>query len=98
MKREDLLPFSFGGNKARKAMLYYEYFKSKKADYIVTYGASSSNHCRVIANLAASNDIPCYIISPSESSFATSNKYLVELLGAEVIEVPVSEVSITIDN
>ena len=33
IKREDLLPFSFGGNKARKAALFLQDIKKKNADY-----------------------------------------------------------------
>ena len=49
VKREDLLPFSFGGNKARKAQLIFNKIDSENVDYVVTYGSSSSNHCRVVA-------------------------------------------------
>ena len=39
IKRDDLLPVSFGGNKARKATLFLKtYFKG--ADCVVTYGSS----------------------------------------------------------
>ena len=44
IKREDLIPFSFGGNKARKAALFFEDFDKGGYDCIVTYGSSSSNH------------------------------------------------------
>ena len=50
IKRDDLYPLSFGGNKARKAELFWKDIQAKQADYVVTYGSSSSNHCRVIAN------------------------------------------------
>lgn len=98
IKRDDLLPISFGGNKVRKAILFFEDFRKKNADCIVTYGASSSNHCRVIANLSASIKIPCYIITPSELIFPTNNKKMIELFDAKIIESPVSKVSVTINN
>lgn len=97
IKRDDLLPVSFGGNKVRKALLFFQDIMNKKADCIVTYGASSSNHCRVIANIAASEKIPCYIISPIESSYETFNKRMVELFGATIIKCPISEVENTIN-
>lgn len=96
IKRDDLFPVSFGGNKARKALLFFEDFKIKKADCIVTYGSSSSNHCRIIANLAISKGIPCYVIAPNESSAPTFNSKLIKLFGATVIHCPVSEVNKTI--
>lgn len=97
IKRDDLHPVSFGGNKARKAMLFFEDIKAKNADSVVTYGSSSSNHCRVIANIAASYKVPCYIVSPLESSHPTTNRKIVELFGAKIIECPVYEVSSTIN-
>jgi D-cysteine desulfhydrase len=97
VKRDDLLPISFGGNKARKAVLFFEEMKQKEADCVVTYGSSSSNHCRVIANIAAAKGIPCHIITPNESSHPTSNSKMVELFGSIVTQCPISEVSFTIE-
>lgn len=97
IKREDLIPYSFGGNKARKAAKFFEIIDAMKKDYIITYGSSHSNHCRIIANLAAYRNIPCLIISPEEKQTKTSNKILMKLFGADIITVPVDEVSKTID-
>lgn len=97
VKRDDLLPFSFGGNKARKAQYFLEDIKAKNADYIVTYGSASSNHCRVISNLASSLCYPCLIISPNEGDHETINRKLMNLFGAEILTCPVNEVSKTID-
>lgn len=98
VKRDDLFPVSFGGNKARKAILFFEDLYSKKSDCIVTYGSSSSNHCRVIANIAASKDITCHIISPEESSITTSNSKLINLCNAIVTKCPLSEVNSTLNS
>jgi D-cysteine desulfhydrase len=97
IKRDDLFPFSFGGNKARKAILFFEDIKQKGADYIVTYGTSSSNHCRIISNIAASKGLPCCIISPIETNRPTVNSKIIELLGTEVVYCLISEVRKTID-
>lgn len=98
IKREDLIPISFGGNKARKAINFYYEIDEKKYDSVVTYGSSSSNHCRIISNMAASRNLPCYIISPQEASEETFNKKMMELFGAKIITVPVNEVHDTIEN
>ncbi len=98
IKRDDLFPFSFGGNKARKGMLFWEDIKKYNADYIVTYGSSESNHCRVIANIAASEGIPCCIISPEEIAHETFNKKMMELFGAELCYCKVSDVHNTIES
>ena len=44
IKREDLIPFSFGGNKARKAAEFYKEIRACGADVVMTYGSNSSNH------------------------------------------------------
>ena len=97
IKRDDLFPFSFGGNKARKGVLFWEEFLAGGYSCVVTYGSSSSNHCRVIANLAASYKVPCYIISPEEASQPTYNSYMMGLFGAEITCVSVHEVHDTIE-
>lgn len=97
IKRDDLIPFCFGGNKARKAVLFFDDIQDTGADCVVTYGSSSSNHCRTIANMAKKYGIPCYIISPLEVSEPTINSKLIDLFEAEVIRCTVSEVSNTIE-
>lgn len=97
IKREDMIPFSFGGNKARKAAEFYKEIKACGADVVMTYGSNSSNHCRIIANMAASMGIACHIISPEENRERLYNTRLVEDFGAAVETCPVTEVSGTID-
>lgn len=97
VKRDDLLPFSFGGNKARKAEYFLQDIKKQNSNVVVTYGSSSSNHCRIIANMAASYDIKCYIISPEEGYKETYNSKMVNLFGAEIIKTPLDCVSDTIE-
>ena len=97
IKRDDLLPFSFGGTKARKAINFFREIDAGGFDSVVTYGSSSSNHCRIISNMAASRNMPCFIISPDEASESTYNSKMMKMFGAEITEVPVDEVSSTID-
>ncbi len=96
VKREDLLPFSFGGNKARKAELFFEQIDRGGYDSVITYGSSSSNHCRVVANQCRRRGMPCWVISAEETSEPTYNSRLIALFGAEVITVPSAEVHETI--
>jgi D-cysteine desulfhydrase len=98
VKREDLIPFSFGGNKARKAILFFEEIDAGDYDYVVTYGGSHSNHCRVVANMAASRGLKCVIIGPEEVSDPTFNSRMMQIFGAEIITVPVEKVHKTIEN
>lgn len=95
-KREDLLPFSFGGNKVRKARYFYRDILEKGADVVMTYGSFSSNHCRIIANMAAAMGLACHIISPEENYKETPNSRLVESFGAVIEKAPLDQISQTI--
>ena len=97
MKRDDLIPFSFGGNKARKAEKFKKEIVKNKNDVVVTYGSSSSNHCRVIANMCKELGIKCVIVSPEENYKETYNSKMIRMFGAEIIKVPLNEVSKKID-
>lgn len=97
IKREDLIPFSFGGNKARKARLFFQEIDKGNYDSVVTYGSGSSNHCRVVANECCKRGLECFIISPEEASTSTFNSQMMGLFGAEITTVPVAEVHDTIE-
>lgn len=97
IKREDLLLFSFGGNKARKAHLFFEEIDNGVYDCVVTYGSGSSNHCRVVANMAAAREMPCFIISPEEASKETYNSKMMAAFGAKITMCPVNKVRDTIE-
>lgn len=97
IKREDLIPYSFGGNKARKALLFFQEIDNCDYDTVVTYGSSHSNHCRVVANMAAARGMECAIIGPEEVSDTTFNSQMMRLFGAEIITVPVEKVHDTIE-
>ena len=98
MKRDDSIPFSFGGNKARKAAEFYREIKQSDTDVIMTYGSNSSNHCRIIANMAAAMGLDCHIISPEENRTILNNTRLVQKFGAVIETCPVNKVSETIEN
>lgn len=96
IKRDDMIPFSFGGNKARKAAEFYKEIRNSDTDVIMTYGSNSSNHCRIIANMAAAMGLSCHIISPEENREILYNTRLVEQFGAVIETCPVTQVSDTI--
>lgn len=66
IKRDDLLPFSFGGNKVRIALEFLEDMRNQDKNCIVGYGNSRSNLSRALANLCYQHNIPCHIISPAD--------------------------------
>lgn len=100
IKRDDLIPFSFGGNKVRIAQEYFEDMARKKKNCIIGYGSSKSNLCRVISNMAYSKNIPCIIISPNEndgSRVESNNSFLVKSCNAKYIICKKDEVASTIE-
>lgn len=97
IKRDDLYPISFGGNKARKGELFFREIDASGADYVVTYGSAASNHCCAIANLAAARRIPCRIITTSGEDERTANSRMVALFGAAFSRCPSDAVHDTIE-
>lgn len=99
VKREDLLPFSFGGNKVRIGLEYISDLKQKKYDCLIGYGNTKSNLCRVISNLCKQFNLPCYIISPSNddgSRDETYNSLITQACGAKIIPCNKENVSETV--
>ena len=85
IKREDLLPFSFGGNKVRIASEFLSDMYQKNKNCIIGYGNARSNLNRALANLCCMYEIPCHIISPADddgSRQETSNSKLTALCHA----------------
>lgn len=88
IKRDDLLPFSCGGNKVRIAKEFLADMKDKGGTCLIMYGNSRSNLCRVLANACRMEKIPCMMIcsdDPDGVHHKTSNSVLVGLLGLEII-------------
>lgn len=86
IKRDDLLPFSFGGNKARIAEEFFADMAQKGKNCIVGYGNARSNLSRAIATMASAKGIPCYIVSPADDDgkrYQTANSRLVEACNAQ---------------
>lgn len=97
VKKEDCIPFSFGGNKCRIAASYFKQLVSDDCDVVITYGASSSNLCRVIANMSSRYGIKCVIVTPDELAESTCNSEMVEFFGAEKVLCPLNDVHGTIE-
>ena len=75
IKRDDLLPFSFGGNKVRIALEFIADMKKQGKDCIVGYGNARSNLSRALANLCYQFKIPCHIISPADEDGTRIDTY-----------------------
>lgn len=87
IKRDDLIPFAFGGNKARIAEEFFADMKRSGKNCMIGYGSTKSNLCRVLANMCYSKGIKCHIINSEENADActeTNNSRLVKACGATV--------------
>ena len=81
IKREDKLPFSFGGNKVRFSEAFLKDMKQKGKNALIAYGSKSSNLGRVMAQLCYDNDIPCAVVYSDSSTEITNNSQIVSTLG-----------------
>lgn len=85
VKRDDVIPFAFGGNKVRKLAYVGAQAFAAGADTLITTGGVQSNHARVTAAVAATLGMRCVLIANgTRPERATANALLDALLGAEV--------------
>lgn len=84
-KRDDAIPFGFGGNKIRKLEYAIAQALEDDADTIVTVGGLQSNHARATAAVAAKLGLRCVLILNGVPPLKpTANTLLDGLLGAEI--------------
>lgn len=85
IKRDDTIPFGFGGNKVRKLAFVAAQAVADGANALVTTGGIQSNHARVTAAVAATLGMRCVLIANGvRQERPTANALLDALLGAEV--------------
>lgn len=85
VKRDDALPFGFGGNKVRKLTIVGTDALARGATTLITCGGVQSNHCRATASTAARLGLACHIVANgTRPERATGNALLIQLLGAKV--------------
>jgi 1-aminocyclopropane-1-carboxylate deaminase/D-cysteine desulfhydrase-like pyridoxal-dependent ACC family enzyme len=85
IKRDDAIPFGFGGNKVRKLELVMAAALREGADTVITCGGVQSNHCRATAAASARLGLRCHLVLSGEPPAAfTGNTRLDELFGARV--------------
>jgi 1-aminocyclopropane-1-carboxylate deaminase/D-cysteine desulfhydrase-like pyridoxal-dependent ACC family enzyme len=85
IKREDLLPLAFGGNKLRNLEFLVGAALAEGADTLVTAGRRWSNHCRLTAAAGARAGLDVHLVmSGPPLSQPGPNQRLDELLGATV--------------
>jgi D-cysteine desulfhydrase family pyridoxal phosphate-dependent enzyme len=85
MKREDLLPLAFGGNKLRNLEFHVGAALAAGADTLVTSGRRWSNHCRLTAAAGARSGLAVHLVlSGPPVEPPGPNQRLDLLLGATV--------------
>lgn len=85
VKRDDAVPFAFGGNKVRKLAFVAADARAGGADTLITAGGVQSNHARVTAAAAAKLGMRAVLVANgAPPSAVTANALLDRLLGAEV--------------
>jgi L-cysteate sulfo-lyase len=94
IKRDDCTGLSTGGNKTRKLEFLMADAMERKADTIITQGATQSNHARQTVAIASKLGLQCEILLEDRTGFKTDsykqsgNVFLDHLHGASVSEVP----------
>ena len=85
VKRDDAIPFAFGGNKVRKMRLVGADAAAQGADTLITAGGVQSNHARVTAATAATLGMQCIlVVNGAPPARQTANALLDRLLGATI--------------
>jgi L-cysteate sulfo-lyase len=87
IKREDLLPLAFGGNKLRNLEFLVGAALDSGADTLVTAGRRWSNHCRLTAAAGARAGLDVHLVltgPPPPDGEEGANQRLDELLGATI--------------
>jgi 1-aminocyclopropane-1-carboxylate deaminase/D-cysteine desulfhydrase-like pyridoxal-dependent ACC family enzyme len=87
IKREDLLPLAFGGNKLRNLEFLIGAALAEGADTVITSGRRWSNHCRLTAAAGARAGLAVHLVltgPPRPVGEEGPNQVLDELLGATV--------------
>lgn len=100
VKRDDLLPFSFGGNKVRIAREFYLDMCAKNCTGMIFYGDRRSNLCRVLANLCAVYHLPCIMIATTEhasSDMTPFNQKLISSFHVPVISCEKDKIAWAVD-
>jgi L-cysteate sulfo-lyase len=94
IKRDDCTGLASGGNKTRKLEYLIGEALAKKADVVITQGATQSNHARQTAAAAAKFGLACEILLEDRTGYThedyrkSGNVILDRLLGANIRHVP----------
>ncbi len=92
VKRDDAIPFGFGGNKVRKLALVAARAKAEGSDTLITAGGVQSNHARATAATATRLGMRAtLVVNGAPQPYPTANALLDRLLDADVVYVKTRE-------
>src|SRR5699024_5589233 len=98
IKRDDLTEPTLGGNKVRKLELFLKEAQEKHANYIVTYGAAQSNHCRLTVSMANKLGLKTLLILAKTDEIHYNGNFLIyDLYDTEIVWTETNEVPETIE-
>ena len=102
IKREDLIPFSFGGNKVRIAYELVSAALKRGCGLVISYGSEGSNMNRAMAHMAKLYGLKCHVIikKDGEESLKAEplNERLVRESGADITYCLVGNVRETVES
>ena len=84
VKREDMIPFSFGGNKVRFSAGYLADMEERGCDAMIIYGGYNSNLCRILSDACRMRGLPCSMIhniDDAEEDENTPNARMIRAAG-----------------
>jgi D-cysteine desulfhydrase len=85
IKRDDAIPFGFGGNKVRKLAWVIGEALAQGADTLITCGGVQSNHARATTAAAVKHGLrPVLVANGAPPATPTGNALLDILMGAEI--------------
>lgn len=92
VKRDDLIPQFFGGNKVRKAKRILEAL-GPDVKVLITNGGAESNHARVVALMGAAMGKKVHLVLHGSRGQARGNGYIAEISGAKLHYVDASGIA-----
>lgn len=94
-KRDDMLPYYYGGNKVRKIFGILQEAERLGYNALVTTGGLQSNHARVTALAAAQRGWPVVLVLHAEpgASGTTGNALIARLAGAKIVRVEPTQIA-----
>ena len=91
MKREDLLPLAFGGNKLRNLEFLVGAALAAGDDTLVTAGRRWSNHCRLTAAAGARAGLAVHLVLSGPPAADAVGPGLDAMLGATIHQLPTAD-------